>query len=147
VKRSLKRGLFLFIKHVAFCNTFLVNFLFKYGYTSIVEKESAEMDRVFRIQKHLWICLCLGILNAADALFTHQLLQKGGKELNPLMRGLYEQDPVIFLLVKFFFSYLIIAIGFIPLKRRVQVLLLLALVVYVVVISWHLIINIYLMRS
>ncbi|WP_370630055.1 DUF5658 family protein [Fictibacillus sp. 18YEL24] len=46
--------------------------------------------------------MCLGISNAADALFTQQLLQKGGSELNPLMRSLYEYDPVIFLLVKFF---------------------------------------------
>ncbi|MBH0159160.1 DUF5658 family protein [Fictibacillus sp. 26RED30] len=104
------------------------------------------MDRVFRIQKHLWICLILGILNAADALFTHQLLQKGGIELNPLMRGLYEYDPTIFLLVKFFFTYLIIAIGFIPLKTRVQVLLSIALVVYIIVIVWHLVINIWLVK-
>lgn len=104
------------------------------------------MERVIRIQRHLWVCLCLGILNAADALFTHQLLQKGGNELNPLMRSIYEYDPVIFLLIKFLFSYLIIGIGFIPLKRRVQILLNLALVVYFFVIAWHVIINIWLVR-
>ncbi|MBN3554216.1 hypothetical protein JYA63_08075 [Fictibacillus nanhaiensis] len=104
------------------------------------------MDRVFRIQKHLLVCLSLGLLNAADALFTHQLLQKGGRELNPLMRSLYEYDPVIFLLVKFFFTYLIIAIGFVPLKRRVQILLNLALLVYFIVISWHVIINVWLVK-
>jgi Domain of unknown function (DUF5658) len=104
------------------------------------------MDRGIRFQSHLWVCLCLGILNAADALFTHHLLQKGGTELNPVMRSVYEYDPVIFLLVKFFFTYLIVAIGFIPLKRRVQVLLNFALLVYFIVISWHVIINVWLVK-
>jgi Domain of unknown function (DUF5658) len=98
------------------------------------------MNRVFRIQKHLWICLCLGILNATDALFTHHLLQIGAKELNPLMRSLYNYDPVIFLVVKFFFTYLIIVIGFIPLKNRVGIMLKIALLVYIIVIIWHIII-------
>jgi Domain of unknown function (DUF5658) len=104
------------------------------------------MERLVRIQRHLWVCLCLGLLNAADALFTHHLLQKGGRELNPLMRGIYEYDPVIFLLVKFFFTYLIIAVGFVPLKRRIQVLLNIALIIYSVVIIWHIIINVLLVR-
>jgi hypothetical protein len=67
---------------------------------------------------------------AADALFTHQLLLRGGIELNPLMRSLYTKDPILFLFVKFLFSYLVIAAGFIPLKKRVQILLFIAFILY-----------------
>ncbi|MED1862422.1 DUF5658 family protein [Fictibacillus nanhaiensis] len=101
------------------------------------------MDWVIRFQSHLWICICLAVFNAADALFTHRVLLKGGKELNPLMSQLYAIDPVLFLLVKFIFSYLILAVGLVPLHRRVQWLLLLAFVVYTLVIGWHVFINIY----
>ena len=101
------------------------------------------MDRVIRFQSHLWICFCLAVFNAADALFTHRVLLKGGKDLNPLMSQLYAIDPVIFLLVKFIFSYLILAIGFVPLHKGVQRLLLFAFVIYSLVIGWHVFINIY----
>ncbi|WNB92724.1 DUF5658 family protein [Bacillus sp. NEB1478] len=96
------------------------------------------MDQVFRVQRYLWICVCLAIFNMADALFTHQFLLKGGVELNPVMRLVYSKDPVLFLLVKFFFSYLILAIGFIQVGKRVQFLLYIAFIIYSFIIIWHL---------
>ncbi|WP_226536000.1 DUF5658 family protein [Fictibacillus halophilus] len=104
------------------------------------------MERLFQIQRHLWLCLCLAVFNIADALFTHQLLLKGGTELNPIMKTLYSVDPVLFLLVKFLFSYLILTIGFVPLQRRVQKLLYVAFIIYTLVIAWHIIINIWLVK-
>ncbi|MDR7073148.1 DUF5658 family protein [Fictibacillus barbaricus] len=100
------------------------------------------MDQLFRVQRYLWICICLAIFNIADALFTHQFLVKGGAELNPVMRSIYAKDPVLFLLVKFFFSYLILAIGFIQVSKKVQVLLYIAFIIYSLIIVWHLYLNI-----
>ncbi|RZT21576.1 DUF5658 family protein [Fictibacillus sp. BK138] len=100
------------------------------------------MESVFQVQRHLWICVCLAVFNAADALFTHRLLLKGGTELNPIMNALYMINPILFLFVKFLFSYLIFIIGFVPLMDRVKTLLYIALTLYTLVVIWHLILNI-----
>jgi Domain of unknown function (DUF5658) len=100
------------------------------------------MERLIQIQRHLWICICLAIFNIADALFTHQVLLQGGKELNPIMALLYNKDPALFLFVKFIFSYLILAIGFVSLSKRVQFLLVIAFTIYSIVLFWHLLIQI-----
>jgi Domain of unknown function (DUF5658) len=103
------------------------------------------MGHGIRIQRHFWICICLAVLNVADAFFTHQVLQKGGTELNPLMRVLYDINPVLFLFVKVIFSFLIIMIGFVPLRIRVQWLLAIAFTTYTVIIGYHLLLQIWLL--
>ncbi|WP_425590719.1 hypothetical protein [Fictibacillus phosphorivorans] len=50
---------------------------------------------------------------------------------------------MLLFLVKLLFSFLILIIGFVPLKRRVQILLNVAFIMYTLVISWHLFINIW----
>ncbi|MBY6037054.1 hypothetical protein KUV80_10325 [Fictibacillus nanhaiensis] len=103
------------------------------------------MEGAFQFQRHLWISACLAILNMADALFTHQLLLKGGTELNPLMRTLYAIDPVLFLAVKFLFSCLILLSGFVPLHKRVRILLYIAFIIYFFVVLYHIYINLWLL--
>ncbi|WP_137791991.1 DUF5658 family protein [Bacillus sp. E(2018)] len=100
------------------------------------------MERIFQFQRHLWICIGLAVFNAADALFTHQVLLRGGTELNPIMRNLYAIDPILFLMVKFVFSYLIVAVGLVSLRRWVQKLLYVAFVIYFFVIAWHVYLNV-----
>ncbi|MFC0187360.1 DUF5658 family protein [Fictibacillus aquaticus] len=88
--------------------------------------------------RHLWICIFLAFFNVADALFTHYFLQNGGVELNPLMRTIYEMHPLLFITIKFLFSLLVLAIGLIPLRRKIQRLIAFAFSVYFVIISWQL---------
>jgi Domain of unknown function (DUF5658) len=78
------------------------------------------MKFVYQLHSHFWICLGLGLLNMLDAVFTHVLLMNGARELNPLMDTLYAYHPILFLLLKFIFSVLIIGVDSVLFIRMLE---------------------------
>jgi Domain of unknown function (DUF5658) len=104
--------------------------------------------KAYQIQPHFWICFGLGILNMLDAVITHVLLMNGARELNPLMNGarelnplmsvLYAFHPVLFLVLKFIFSVLVVWCGFFPVHKNVRRISLIALIIYSWVVAWQL---------
>jgi Domain of unknown function (DUF5658) len=96
------------------------------------------MKLAYQFYPHFWICLGLGLLNMLDAVVTHVLLMNGARELNPLMNTLYAYHPVLFLVLKFIFSVLVIWCGFFPVHKNVRRLSLIALVIYSCVVAWQL---------
>jgi Domain of unknown function (DUF5658) len=93
--------------------------------------------KAYQFHPHFWICLGLGLLNMLDAVVTHVLLMNGARELNPLMNTLYAYHPVLFLLLKFIFSVLVIWCGFFPVQKNVRRLSLIALIIYSCVVVWQ----------
>ncbi|MFC7373016.1 DUF5658 family protein [Fictibacillus iocasae] len=95
------------------------------------------MEKVLVVQRHFAVCVLLAVFNGADAILTHMQLQNGASELNPIMRVLYEQDPFLFLGVKFAFSLLIVLIGTVKIRQSIQYLLMFTLITYTLVILYH----------
>lgn len=47
-----------------------------------------------------WVCVGLLVLSGLDAFLTLSLLERGGEELNPVMRALLEIDVAVFFYTK-----------------------------------------------
>ncbi|AGX05155.1 DUF5658 family protein [Bacillus infantis] len=88
------------------------------------------------------IYIYLGILNALDALATCLGLNAGLiEEANPVMGGLYEKGPLLFLLVKISFSALLGCFAYmkyLPETKLLKNLLLLSSFLYTAVCLLHL---------
>ncbi|WP_206738076.1 DUF5658 family protein [Fictibacillus sp. S7] len=84
-----------------------------------------------------WICYLLAVFNVADAFLTFRLLERGGRELNPIMRLLYHFHPLAFLGVKLLFSMLVILLSFLPLRGKYSIFVYLAFGVYLLLMGWH----------
>jgi hypothetical protein len=84
----------------------------------------------------------LSILNMVDTVFTYFGLKHSYiKELNPLMEGAYDTNPLIFLLIKSSFSvvlYLFVVYKKVPISSLIKGLTLLASVFYSCALVLHL---------